>query len=141
MICFMLSNYGYRVLILLAFLNAQAGWCAGPLNVRDYGARGDGSNVTAAFRSAIAAAKAAGGGTVYVPPGVYECGPIELVSNLVLRIDAGATVRFPAASAPSDAECDTTGLRRCCRVPGRESRRASVPVHGYPSRHPAGSRR
>jgi polygalacturonase len=66
-------------------------------NVLDYGAKPDASaRSTAAFRTAIQAAKVAGGGTVYVPAGTYLSGPIELVSNLTLYIDAGATVRFPA---------------------------------------------
>src|SRR4051812_46790632 len=74
------------------------GWAAAAqFNVMDYGARNDGSTpATAAFRAAIQAAKAAGGGTVYVPAGKYVTGPIELVSNLVLDIDAGAVVQFPA---------------------------------------------
>ena len=33
-------------------------------------------------------------------PGQYVTGPIELVSNLVLHIDAGATLRFPATRLP-----------------------------------------
>jgi len=42
-------------------------------NVRDYGARGDGfSDDTAAFKAACSAVAAAGGGTVYVPAGVYK---------------------------------------------------------------------
>lgn len=49
--------------------------------------------------SAIRAAKAAGGGTVYIPAGRYVTGPIELVGNLVLDIDAGAVVRFEASEA------------------------------------------
>src|ERR1039457_6634829 len=66
-------------------------------NVMDYGAHNDGSApATEAIRSAIQAAKTAGGGTVYFPAGNYVTGPIELVSNLVLHIDAGATLRFPA---------------------------------------------
>jgi Glycosyl hydrolases family 28/Pectate lyase superfamily protein len=86
---------------LLLTIGAQA-WGAGPfINILDYGARNDGSTpATEAFRSAIQAAKAAGGGTVYVPAGKYVTGPIELVSNLVLYFDAGATVRFPAAKLP-----------------------------------------
>ena len=74
-------------------------WGAGPwFNIVDYGARNDGSaSATAAIRSAIQAAKAAGGGTVYVPAGRYVTGPIELVSNLVLEIDAGAVLQFPAS--------------------------------------------
>lgn len=57
-------------------------WITGtlPVNVRDYGARGDGStNDTAAFVAAIAAAGAVG--AIYVPPGIYR------VSNLVLSAE------------------------------------------------------
>ena len=70
-------------------------------NILDYGAKNDGSaNAAAAFKAAIAAAKAAGGGTVFVPAGHYVSGPIEMVSNLTLDFDAGATVEFPAAMLP-----------------------------------------
>ncbi|MHB1023567.1 MAG: glycoside hydrolase family 28 protein [Acidobacteriaceae bacterium] len=70
-------------------------------NIVDYGARNDGSaSATDAFREAIQAAKKAGGGTVYVPAGNYVSGPIEMVSNLTLYIDAGATIRFPAVMLP-----------------------------------------
>ena len=73
-------------------------------NIADYGAHNDGSdNSTEAFRAAIQAAKKAGGGTVYVPAGNYVSGPIELVSNLTLYIDAGATIRFPAVLLPFTA--------------------------------------
>jgi polygalacturonase len=36
---------------------------------------------------------------VYVPAGKYVTGPIELVSNLVFEIDAGAVLRFEASRA------------------------------------------
>uniref|UniRef100_Q02B94 Glycoside hydrolase, family 28 n=1 Tax=Solibacter usitatus (strain Ellin6076) TaxID=234267 RepID=Q02B94_SOLUE len=87
--------------VLALWIGASA-WAAAPVfNIADYGARKDGSALaTEAFRSAIQAAKAAGGGTVYVPAGQYISGPIELVSNLVLHIDAGATLRFPATRLP-----------------------------------------
>jgi polygalacturonase len=83
-------------LLLLAGANM---WGAGPwFSILDYGARNDASaSATAAIRSAIQAAKAAGGGTVYVPAGKYVTGPIELVSNLVFEIDAGAVLRFEAS--------------------------------------------
>ena len=91
---------GKRLLpvLWLGSLAVGAVWGAGsPFNVLDYGARKDGSaSSTAAIRDAIQAAKAAGGGTVYIPAGQYLTGPIELVSNLVLDIDAGAVLRFPA---------------------------------------------
>jgi polygalacturonase len=70
-------------------------------NILDYGARKDGSApATQAFRQAIQAAKAAGGGTIYVPPGKYTSGPIELFSNMILDVDAGAVVEFPVAPLP-----------------------------------------
>jgi polygalacturonase len=91
-------SYAAVSLILLA----APAWSAAPFyNVVDYGARNDASaDAAPAFRAAIQAAHAAGGGTVYVPAGRYVTGPIELVSNLVLHIDAGATLRFPAARLP-----------------------------------------
>lgn len=90
-----------RQIYSLLLLTAPV-WSEGAVfNVLDYGARKDGSApATEAIRSAIQAAKAAGGGTVVIPAGKYVSGPIELVSNLTLHIDAGAVVRFPAARLP-----------------------------------------
>jgi polygalacturonase len=86
------------LLILTAARAAGAGPC---FNILDYGAPRDGVGYsTAAIRAAIQAAKAAGGGTVCVPPGNYVSGPIELVSNLVFDLEAGATLRFPAGRLP-----------------------------------------
>ena len=83
-------------------LLAAPAWSAGAFfNILDYGAHNDGSApATEAIRAAVQAAKAAGGGTVFIPAGNYVSGPIELVSNLTLHVDAGATVRFPAARLP-----------------------------------------
>ena len=67
-------------------------------NIADYGARNDGSaSATASIRAAIQAAKAAGGGVVYVPAGKYVTGPIELASNIVFDIDPGAVLQFEAS--------------------------------------------
>jgi polygalacturonase len=88
-------------LVLFVFISLNASGAGPVFNVLDYGARPDGStNSTGAFQSAIQAARAAGGGTVFVPAGNYVTGPIELVSDLVLHLDAGATLRFPAARLP-----------------------------------------
>src|SRR5437868_615556 len=89
-------------LLVPILLIAAPACAAGPwFNIVDYGARADGSTrATDAIRRAIQAAKAAGGGTVYIPAGTYVTGPIELVSNMTLYIDAGATVRFPAERLP-----------------------------------------
>ena len=78
------------------FLLSAALFAAPPaFNVLDYGAKNDGSaNATSAIRNAIQACAKAGGGTVYFPAGTYDTGAIELVSNLTLAIDAGATLRF-----------------------------------------------
>jgi hypothetical protein len=89
---------------VLLLLFAAHAWSTSPgpcFNILDYGAHRDGSaSSTEAIHSAIQAAQAAGGGTVYVPAGNYLTGPIELVSNLVLQVEAGATLRFPAARLP-----------------------------------------
>ena len=74
-------------------------------NIADYGAKKDGSALaTEAFRQAVQAAKAAGGGAIYVPAGKYRSGPIELFSNMTLDIDAGATIlestEFSPVSCP-----------------------------------------
>jgi len=86
---------------------AMGAWAQGARPVFDvtaYGAKRDGSAMaTEAFAKAIAAAEAAGGGTVYVPAGRYVSGPIELKSHLRLEFSAGAVVRFPAQSLPFTA--------------------------------------
>jgi len=58
--------------------NARAANLGRPVfNIVDYGAPKDGSApATEAFRRAIAAARAAGGGTIFVPAGRYTSGPI-----------------------------------------------------------------
>jgi polygalacturonase len=68
-------------------------------NVRNYGATGDGKNLDSpAIDKAIQAAAAAGGGTVYLPPGTYLSGTIHLASNIHLFMDMGATI----LAAPQD---------------------------------------
>ena len=55
---------------------------------RDFGARGDNrTNNTAAFRRALAAVAADGGGTLVVPAGHFRTGPLSLVSNMTLRVE------------------------------------------------------
>jgi polygalacturonase len=74
-------------------------------DVMRYGARADGqADCTTAFRSAIGACNAAGGGVVVVPPGRYATGAIHLLSNVNLRVDSGATILFstdPRAYLPA----------------------------------------
>jgi len=62
-------------------------------NVQNFGAKGDGAAMdTKSINSAIEAAAAAGGGTVYFPAGNYLSGSIHLKSNITLYLDAGATL-------------------------------------------------
>jgi len=62
-------------------------------NIRDFGASGKrADNATVHVRSAIDACTAAGGGTVYVPPGEYTVGTLQLKDNVNLNIEAGATL-------------------------------------------------
>ncbi|MDX3102871.1 glycosyl hydrolase family 28 protein [Nonomuraea angiospora] len=61
--------------------------------ITDYGAKPDNStDCTAAFRDAIAACNAAGGGRVVVPSGTFRTGKIHLLSNVNLQVNG--TIRF-----------------------------------------------
>lgn len=78
------------IIILLCF-TASAFAAPNTFNIRDYGATGQkADNATEGIAKAIAAAKAAGGGIVQVPPGDYTCLGIVLYDNITLQLDAGA---------------------------------------------------
>jgi len=63
--------------------------------VTDFGAvEGGAVDATDAFRRAVAACRAAGGGRVVVPAGVFLTGPVHLRSNVNLHVVEGATLRF-----------------------------------------------
>ncbi len=73
------------------------------LDVRDFGAKGDGNaKDTAAIQAAIDKASSSGGGTVVIPPGKYVSGTLHLRSNLTLQIEQGATLIF----SPDDEDFD-----------------------------------
>jgi polygalacturonase len=69
--------------------------------VTAHGAKGDGAfDCGSAFRAAIDACHAAGGGRVVVPAGRYLTGAIRLRSNVNLHVQEGATIAFrPDAEA------------------------------------------
>ncbi|MER6352327.1 glycosyl hydrolase family 28 protein [Streptomyces sp. NPDC001634] len=84
-------------------------------DIRDYGAKGDGSaNDTPAINKAITAANTAGGGTVRFPAGKYKSkNTIHMKSNVTLQVDTGATIQGsgadtydPPESNPYDAYQD-----------------------------------
>jgi polygalacturonase len=65
------------------------------VSITDFGAVGNGRELcTEAFTKAIDAVSAKGGGTVYVPVGVWFTGPIVLKSNINLHLATGAIILF-----------------------------------------------
>jgi polygalacturonase len=62
-------------------------------DIRRFGATGQrAEKATKAIQSAVEACFKAGGGTVYVPPGGYTTGAIQLKDNVNLHVEAGATL-------------------------------------------------
>jgi polygalacturonase len=73
----------------------------GVLNIRTFGATGDGTTLDSpAINKAIETASAAGGGTIHFPAGSYLSYSIRLKSNISLYLDQGATLI--AADTPLD---------------------------------------
>ena len=68
---------------------------ANEVNLKDFGAIGDGSSLcTTAFAKAIDALTQKGGGKLIVPQGVWFTGPIVLKSNINLHLEKGAVILF-----------------------------------------------
>lgn len=64
-------------------------------NIARYGAKADGLTVnTKAINQAIELCNAAGGGTVFVPKGLWVTGPIVLKNNINLHLEKGALLQF-----------------------------------------------
>lgn len=106
----LMRNYAiaYRSRLLLMSIVwvlslAFAASAAAALNVRDYGAKGDGiTKDTAAIQAAIDVAEKQGGGEVHIPPGRYISGTLHLKDNVTLYLEAGAAL----AESPDDADFD-----------------------------------
>lgn len=63
-------------------------------NVKEFGAQGLGLTIESPFiQQAINACYQAGGGQVYFPAGTYLSGSLELKSNVILYLDAGAILK------------------------------------------------
>lgn len=63
------------------------------LNVRDFGAKGDGqAKDTVAVQKALDACASAGGGVVIVPSGNYLMGSVVISSNTTLQLERGANL-------------------------------------------------
>ncbi len=101
-----LAVLGLTVVSLTA---AGAGISAGApaeFNVKDYGAKGNGSaNDSSAIEKAITAANSAGGGTVRFPSGSYKsANTVHLKSDVTIQLDAGATIVGSSAKTYDKAE-------------------------------------
>ena len=85
-------------------------------NVMKYGAKADGkTDCELAFKHAIDACHAAGGGTVVVPKGTYVCnGPITLLSNVNFHLNGGSIINF--GFNPSDYLTGKGTLKGCVLV-------------------------
>jgi polygalacturonase len=74
----------------LEWVNAQVK----VLDIRDAGAVGDGKTIsTRMIQNAIDSTAKSGGGTVYVPPGVFITGTLQLRSNVNLHLESGAVLK------------------------------------------------
>lgn len=63
------------------------------INVREYGAKGDGQTLdTVAIQKTIEACAQAGGGTIYFSAGNYVSGALFMRSHITLHFEAGATL-------------------------------------------------
>ncbi len=89
--------------LALAYVGTAA---AATFNVKDYGAKADGStNDTPAIQAAINAANSAGGGVVEFPSGNYKSkNTIHMKSNVTLQLDAGSTILGSSADTYDAAE-------------------------------------
>jgi hypothetical protein len=105
----------------------------GPFDVREFGAKGDGTTFdTPALQGAIDACHAAGGGTVRVPPGTYLTKPFQILSNITLHLDAGAVVLgspqledYAVEGQDASGESERTGV-----VTARDAERVAIVGRG-----------
>lgn len=91
----MKTTFNYLILWLFLAVSASCAHAAidkKTVNVREFGAKGDGVTLDSpAFNKAIDAV-AKRGGKVIIPEGKYLCGTIRLKSNIHLFLDKGAVI-------------------------------------------------
>src|SRR5476651_2271544 len=87
-------------------------------NLKDFGGVGDrGATLnTDAFKKALAAVNAAGGGTLVVPAGVYFTGPFDLGNNTNLHLEADATILFSPKFDDYRADANARGYRPLIQI-------------------------
>jgi len=84
-----------------------SGCLSNKVNIKDFGAVGDGNTIDSeAINNAINAMAQNGGGTVVIPRGTYMCYSIRLRSNVTIQFDEGSVIC--AAKANESAGFDAT---------------------------------
>ena len=107
---------------------------ANEVNLKDFGAKGDGSSLcTDAFAKAIDALVEKGGGKLVVPQGMWFTGPITLKSNINLHLEKGAVILFsPDLDLYSLVSTSFEGLdTRRCQSPISGTNLENVAITGY----------
>ncbi|WP_232834841.1 glycoside hydrolase family 28 protein [Pleomorphovibrio marinus] len=87
-------SYFFLTLLLSSGLRQGIAQQEGWVDVTQKGVSNEGELSTQAIQGAINELHAKGGGTLYFPSGEYLTGAIELKSNLVVHLDAGAVLKF-----------------------------------------------
>lgn len=83
-----LTFLSITLLLLFSICKAQT------FDIRDFGATSSRSTLNTSFiQNAIDSCTANGGGTVYVPAGIFLTGTLELKSNVNLHLEAGAELK------------------------------------------------
>jgi polygalacturonase len=127
------------------------------LNVRDFGAKGDGKTKdTLSIQQAIDRCYVLGGGEVLLPAGDYLTGALALKSNVIIRLEKGATISgspdfadYPVAQVRWEGkwmkghvgliyafDADNIGIVGAGKIAGNQSL-GGRPNAQYPLRHPA----
>jgi polygalacturonase len=92
---YIMSKFGFLLSAVLVGLLSVAGVCGAEnaFDIRQFGAQGDGKTLcTQAIQQAVERCAAAGGGTVFLPPGRWLSGTIFLRSRVTLKLQAGCTL-------------------------------------------------
>ena len=86
-----LTEYVLHLVVVLSLGNLSLGYANDALNIRDFGAVGDGKTLdTDAINKTIASSAETGGGIVVFPPGTYLSGTVHLQSHVSIVLEAGA---------------------------------------------------
>jgi len=100
-------------------------------NVLHYGATGDGVTFdTDAINHAIQACHRGGGGTVYVPPGEYLVGTVELLSRITLHLEVGARIKGSPGVADYKVLPMTSEFRNTALIVARDACQIAITGRG-----------